>query len=148
MDEDAEIFVEGDEPGLIGEDENPFDNVVTFGRKSHGEVVPYVPPEETPRDKIAARERDDDAADLLQMIKERIDSGELHGICLVAGQFDEKGSLIDVVTIVSDTAASYPLAFLGAVEDMKQTLIEMRTLSDGEGRAPHDMELFELYDEI
>lgn len=137
-----------DEIEIEGSDENPFGNVVTFGRKSLGEVVPYAPPEESPREKIAARERDEDAADLLQMVRERIDSGELHGLCLVAGQFDEKGSLIDVVTIVSEVAACYPLGFLGAVEDMKQTLIEIRTMSDGEGSAPSDPEVFDILDEF
>lgn len=135
-----------DEVEIEGSDENPFDNVVTFGRKSHGEVVPYIPPEESPRDKIAARERDEDASELLQMVRERIDSGELHGLCLVAGQFDDKGNLIDVVTVVSEVAASYPLGFLGAVEDMKQTLIEIRSLSDGEGSAPREPELVDIFD--
>jgi hypothetical protein len=136
---------EPEEVAVEGETENPYANVVTFGRKSHGEVVPYLPPEPSPRDEIIAKKRDDDAAELLQMVLERIDSGELHGLALVAGQFDDNGNLKDVVTIVSEVAGAYPLGFTGAVEDLKLTLIEMRQCSEGEGCAPREPEVIELY---
>ena len=131
-----------DDVEVVGED-NPFANVFTFGRKDFGEVVPYLPPEPTPRDKIIAKEIDEDAVLMLEELLERFKSGEAHGLAAAAGKFDENGNFLDAAILLSDVAWTYPLSFMGAVTDLSHAISEERLSSEGEGCALRALELIE-----
>lgn len=107
-------------------------NVVTlniFARRAD----PYVPPEPTTREKIAAKEIDEQSIKILEDLITDFREGKHHGLAIVAGLFDDKGSMIDARTIVSEIACGYPLTYVGAVENLRLLIADMTGGIDGEG---------------
>lgn len=101
---------------LVGSDDC-FGNVVDF--KTRGRWEPPEPPEPSPRERIVAREIDEDSIRHLKKLLKSFEEGENHGLAMMAGIFDEKGNLVNYRMILSEVACAYPLSFTGAIEQMK-----------------------------
>lgn len=114
----------------------PFDNVLDFSSRGKLPYVAPPEPEPTPRERICGREVDEEAIAHLEGLIEDIQAGKHHGVVLIAGEFDRKGHLINYRTILSEVACSYPISFLGAVEQAKLELSDCAFAIRGEGTQP------------
>lgn len=128
---------------MTGEDDfeaightEPFDNVLDFRSRGREPYVPPPEPEPTPRERICGREIDEEAIAHLEGLIEDIRAGKHHGVVLIAGEFDTHGNLVNYRTILTEVACSYPISFLGAVEQAKLELSDCSFGIRGEGTHP------------
>lgn len=119
---------------VVGQDD-PFSNVIDFRT---GEQ--YEPPEPTPRERIRAKKPDQEAVRHLKELLKDFKKGKLHGLVMVAGVFDDAGNLVNYETVISQTAGSYPISFLGAIEQTKLLVSDLGMGMADEGEHPHDDE--------
>lgn len=115
----------------------PYENVIDFRTRETWE-----PPEPTPRERIVSRVNDFDAINSMKSMIKDFKKGRHHGLLMVVGEFDDHGNLVNYRYVMSETACSYPISFLGALEQTKLSLAECALGMANEGEHPDESEAF------
>lgn len=131
-----------DEIETVGQTE-PFENIIDFRSRGREPWSPPPPPEPTPRENIVAKVPDRSAIEHLKGLLKDFKAGKHHGLALMAGEFDDRGNLVNYRMILSDVACAYPISFNGAIQQMSLEVSECAVGLREEGGTPE----FDGYDD-